>query len=911
MGASNQSASEGALEKRARRAQAVAVMVLAEGVRLGPYEILAPLGAGGMGEVYRARDTRLGREVAVKVLPAHVLTAEEWRQRLQREAEAISKLAHPHVCALFDVGRQGEVDYLVMELLSGVTLAARLAKGPLPFQEVLRFGAETASALAATHAVGIAHGDLKPSNVMVTKSGIKLLDYGVARSLTPPRPSARGATWDSTVSHASMSEGGVSGTLPYMAPEQFEGKAADALTDIFALGAVLFEMATGRRAFPGASSAEVMSAVRELEPPRVSSVRPGTAPAFDALVRTCLAKRPDARWSSAKDAGLVLAQLQESQGVTPASGARRRRWALLPWGVALAALCAAAAALLVRPAHVPTLPRPSVHFLIPPPAGATFLWHPEADSIAISPDGLQVAFIGLSAAGDTRVWVRRMSQLEAHPLPTTEGAFSVFWSPDGRSIGFFARSELKRIDLPDGAAVNLCHVDSEVGQSGTWGQGGSILFASGGKVLRVPATGGVPTVAVQTESPVDVSLRNPWFLPDGESFLYLAGKAGQRALMMSAPGRTPESLIPLDSKAQYTEPGFLVFAKEGSLLAQRFDWREGRLTGAPFAIARHVRGWRTTGAYEFASSLSGTLVMQTAEDAQRLALLDFDGRELGTVAGSGSYNSFTVSPSGSRVSFGRATTGLGTFDLWSLDVERGVETRITSAPGNELFPVWLPGERALVYSVSEGELPHLVRRDLETGKELPLLPIGSFQLAQDVSPDGSSLLYAQSNLNEPWTLWRLPLFEAGTPSAVLPSGFSTYDARFSPDGRYVAFLSDESGTDEAYLTRYPGPGERLRISSGGATSLRWNRTTQTIFYSDLGGKLWSLPVTTQPALRIGKRKGLFTARSLVRRPTGWTTFDVFPDAKRIIVAVPEVMADELPLTVVVNWPASVHDMGEP
>ena len=883
-------------------------MVLAPGVRLGPYEILAPLGAGGMGEVYRARDTRLGREVAVKVLPADVSGAEDWRQRLQREAKAISKLAHPHVCALFDVGQQGEVDYLVMELLSGQTLAARLAKGPLSFEEVLRFGMEMAAALAATHAVGIAHGDLKPSNVMLTKSGVKLLDYGVARPLVPPRSSAREATWESTASHARTSEGGVTGTLPYMAPEQFEGKAADALTDGFALGAVLFEMATGKRAFPGSSSAEVMSSVLTSEPPRVSSLQPSSPTAFDALVRTCLAKSPDARWNSAHDVGLVLRQVQESPAVTAGPRLAPSRWAFLPWAVALAALVAAAA-LLLRPPHIQTVPSASTRFLLPPPPGVALTWHPESDSLAVSPDGSQIAFLGVTSKGNLAVWVRRMSELEARPLPTTDGAFSIFWSPDGRSIGFFAESELKRIDLPDGAAVNLCHVESEVGLAGTWGKGGSILFSSGDKIQRVAATGGVPTVVVQADSLAEV-LRNPWFLPDGESFLYLSGKPGHRVLMLSAPNRSAASLFPLNSKAQYTEPGFLVFAREGALLAQQFDWRQSKLSGAPFAIAKHVRGWQTTGAFEFATSLSGTLVFQTAGDAQRLALLDLGGREVGTVAGTGRYNSFAVSPSGTRVAFSRATAGLGTYDVWSLDVERGVETRITSAEGNELLPVWLSGEKAIVYSASEEGLPNLVRRDLDTGKEVHLLPVGTFQLGQDVSPDGRTLLYTESSTQGPSTLWTLPV-SGGTPSALLSSGFSSGNVHFSPDGHYIAFLSDESGSDEAYVSPYPGPGERLRISSGGATDLRWNRATGTIFYSDGEGRLWSVPVSTKPVLRIGKRKALFTAKSLLQRQTTWTTFDVFPDAKRVLVAVPEVTADELPLTVVVNWPASVHDVEAP
>jgi eukaryotic-like serine/threonine-protein kinase len=872
-------------------------MALATGISLGPYEILAPLGAGGMGEVYRARDTRLGREVAVKVLPGDVSSSEAWRKRFEREAKAISKLAHPHVCALFDVGRQGDVDYLVMELLTGVTLATRLAKGPLPFEEVLRFGTQIASALAATHAMGIAHGDLKPSNVMLTKSGVKLLDYGVARPL--PLPSARDVTWESTASHVPAANGEVVGTFPYMAPEQFEGKTADAHTDVFALGAVLFEMASGERAFPGRSPAEVISAVRTMEPPLVSSLQPASPTTFDRLVRNCLAKHPEERWNSAHDVGLLLRQLSEGRGDAPAAGASRRRWALLPWAVALLAFCGATAALL-RPFRDGKGRGAPVRFLLAPPAGHSFFWSPESNSVALSPDGSQIAYITVNPKKEKRLWIRSMDQLDARPVPSTEGVKSVFWSPDGRSIGFFANGMLKRIDLPDGAAVVVCPVTGEyTGPSGTWGKGGDILFGGGNSIMRVSASGGVPAVAVEADASAHEILRYPWFLPDGERFLYLAGQSDDRVLMLATPGRAPEKLIPVGSKVQFTEPGFILFAREGVLLAQGFDWRRGKVSGTPFTVARQVRGFQTAASAEYATALNGTLVLQTVDDSQRLALLDASGRELATLARSSKYYDFTISPSGERVAFSRSTPGPGTIDLWSVDVERGVETRITSDPDNEFGAIWLPGEKAFAYS-SGGRVgsPHLMRRDLQTEKDVQLLPVRHWQRGQDVSPDGSSLLYTESG-----TVWRLPLSGEGAPSAVLASSFTIVNVRFSPDGKYIAYISDESGEDQAYVTPYPGPGEKQRISSSGAAGLQWKHGT--IYYSDVEGRLWSVPVSTQPGLRIEPRSLLFTAKSLMPRPYGTgPDFDVFPDGKRFLVAVPEVTANELPLTVVVNWSAA-------
>ncbi|MGZ6139869.1 MAG: serine/threonine-protein kinase, partial [Myxococcaceae bacterium] len=380
-----------------------------------------------MGEVYRARDTRLGREVAIKVLQSDVSSSEEGRKRFEREARAICKLSHPNVCALFDVGREGDVDYLVMELLSGETLAARLLNGPLPFEQVLRYGAQIASALAAAHAVGVAHGDLKPANAMVTATGVKLVDFGVAKALAPKAEATRLAV-DSTASLALLQGSEVQGTVPYMAPEQLEGKRADATTDIFSLGAVLFEMATGLRAFSGESPSAISAAVLTTDPPPVSSTQPASSPAFDWLVRTCLAKDPEARWDSAHDVGLLLRQIAESPGAFPgdaASERRRRRW--LPWAAALVAACIAAAAML-RPAPNRPPPGRPIRFSIAPPAGGSFHGSPEDPTFAVSPDGSQLVFIAVTPNAGQRLWLRRFSEAEAHPLPRTEGANSVFWS---------------------------------------------------------------------------------------------------------------------------------------------------------------------------------------------------------------------------------------------------------------------------------------------------------------------------------------------------------------------------------------------------------------------------------------------------------------------------------------------------
>ena len=845
-----------------------------------------------MGEVYRARDTRLGREVAVKVLREDIACSNDWRRRFGREAQAISRLAHPHVCALFDVGKHGEVDYLVMELLSGETLARRLEKGPLPFEQVLLLGAQIASALAAAHAAGVTHGDLKPGNVMITSTGVMLLDFGLARTLTPK---GEHVPSDSTASFAVRHEGEVSGTAAYMAPERLEGNPGDTRTDMFALGAVLFEMATGKKAFAGDSRASIISAVMTTEPPAVSSVQRRFTPAFDQLVGTCLEKKPDARWNSAHDVELLLHQIERSPQFAPIEPSPIRhlvRWA--PWAVALVGLVALCAALwLRRSGEDPRSARP-VRFSLAPPPGGAFVGSPEEDTLAVSPDGSQIAFVAWTPQGSKRLWLRRLTDTDSHALAGSEEATSVFWSPDSQSVGFFAEGMLKRIDLPAGAAVTICRNDSSSGQAATWGKNGDILFGpTQDGIMHVSASGGEPTLALRRDRAGGEYVRWPWFLPDGRRFLYFRRQGPSHTLMLSIPGEQPREVMPVGSKAQFSEPGFLVFAREGSLLAQRFDRNDGRVTGAPFAIAQRVQSFLTTGAADFATSTSGTLVWQSADDAQRIVMLDRNGREIGVPGRSGKYLDVEISPTGASVAYSRATPGIGTFDVWSLDLARGVETRVTSGPGNEMHPVWLPEETGIVYSDQPDRVPHLVRRSFDSGSDSLLVPVGRWQSADDVSPDGRTLLYTE--WGDKGTLWTVPVI-GGEPSRVLPSGTDGHGGRFSPDGRYITFISDESGSSEAYVARYPSPGGRTRISSGGALLVRWVRGTGEIFYSSPNGQLWLVTARTQPELHLGAPTSVFMANG--------QAFDVFPDGKRFLVLVPEVKAESLPKTVLLNWPAA-------
>ncbi len=873
-----------------------------------------------MGEVYKARDTRLERTVAVKVLPQHLSSSPDVRQRFEREAKTISQLSHPHICALYDVGNQDGVEYLVMELLEGETLAERLARGLLPLDQTLRFGAQIASALEAAHRKGIVHRDLKPSNVMVTKSGIKLLDFGLAKVLIPV-PTMESLTSAPTAAKDVTQPGMILGTVPYMAPEQLQGRESDARGDIFALGAVLYEMATARKAFEGASPVSIMSAILTSEPPAVSSVQPMSPPSLDRLIKTCLAKDPDDRWQTGRDVELQLDAIAEGTSAPRETllAARPARFRWLPWLLLGAALVVVAITTLRK---TPPAPSPTpIRFTVAPPPSGVFSYSLEGTFLAVSPDGSQLAYVASEPGSDRRILLRPFSSLEARPIPGTEGAASLFWSPDGQTIGFFAETALKRVEITGGSSVSICDVPPGIGFSGTWGQGGDIVFASilGDAIYRVSASGGAPAVLLRPDRSRETRLNWPWFLPDGKRFLYLsANRNWETSLMLAEPGKSPTLVMPTGSKAQYADPGYLVFSREGALLAVRFDPRSGRTAGEPLSIAGHVRYFLTTSSAAFALSRSGTLVYQSQEDVKRLVWFDRTGRRLGTVGPPGRYMNVRISSDGRRAIFDRALESTGTLDVWSVDLERGTETPITSEPNSEFSAVLLPGEKSIAYSASRGRVdsgkesrpsraPLLLRRDLATGRDEELVPEEQvFCIAQDVSPDGKSLVYTRIGQGGVFNVWMLPLSGGGKPTALLESAFNKREVRFSPDGRFLAMISNESGRPEVYVTSFPGPGERVRVSAGGARHLRWSRDGRELFYISSDQHLISVPVRTSPTLELGAATPLFLLReggaetgALDRGIS--SGFDASADGKRFLVVFPEVVGDVLPLTVVANW----------
>ena len=559
-------------------------MTLTAGTRLGPYELVAPVGAGGMGEVYRARDTRLERTVAVKVLPPHLSSSPESRQRFEREAKTISQLSHPHICALYDVGREGETEYLVMEYLEGETLSERLLKGPLPFEQVLRYGIEIADALDKAHRQGIVHRDLKPGNVMLTKSGVKLLDFGLAKAIAPAgRSSGASLTALPTQAGSNLTqEGTILGTFQYMAPEQLEGKEADARTDIFAFGAVLYEMATGKKAFSGKSQASLISSIMGSEPPPVSAVSPMTPPAFDRVVRTCLAKDPDDRWQTAHDVMLELKWVAEGGSAAGlpapvvAKRKNRERLGMAATGVLLLAL----GLLAGRTFRAPARDARALRLSLSPPANAPF---ESFRSVTVSPDGQRIAFVGEAPDGKGSLWVRALDAVQPRLLPGTEGAFYPFWSPDSRFLGFFADGKLKRIDASGGPPQIL--TKALFGFGGTWNRDGTILFAPNvlESLYKVPASGGTP-VAVTRLAPREEAHRWPCFLPDGRHFVFLAdARRTEDHYLKIGSLDSPETreIANAVSSVAFAEPGYLLFVRAGSLLAQSSTRSVSGSTGSP------------------------------------------------------------------------------------------------------------------------------------------------------------------------------------------------------------------------------------------------------------------------------------------------------------------------------------------
>ena len=871
-------------------------MALAAGVRCGPYEISAKIGAGGMGEVYRARDTTLDRDVALKILPDAFASDPERLARFGREAKILAALNHPHIAHIHGLEQSGGVRALVLEFVDGPTLADRIAQGSIPIDEALTIASQIADALEAAHQQGIIHRDLKPANIKVRTDGtVKVLDFGLAKALDSTSAGTADVTALPTITSPALMTGVgmILGTAAYMSPEQARGQAINKRTDIWAFGCVLFEMITGRRVFPGATISDTIAAVLERSPDW-AALPPATSPSVRHVLARCLEKDPKHRWRDIGDVRIELDDAETRQPQTdgaspkPSRAGERAAWALL---VALTAVVAAVVTPLSRKAPTPAETRFNVFF--PRGVAADFA------QLAISPDGQQIV-VAPSVGGEQPLWLRPLASTSGRLLTGTEGARFPFWSPDGRSIGFFADGKLKRLDVNSQAIQILA--DAPVARGGAWQADGTILFApnAAGPLFRVPATGGAPAVATHLEAGQN-DHRAPLILPDQRHVLYYArGTPQVRGVHVARlDGTETKRLLDADGAAVYTRSGHLLFPRQGELLAQSFDATRLALTGEAFQVADSVSVNPGISLASLSASASGPIAYGTDSIRRtQFAWFDRSGRRLETL-GTPDQRSLanpSLSLDGSRIAFSRVVGG--NWDVWLIDLQ-GAVSKFTSALSLDFNPVWSPNGREIFYQSNNSSI--YSRSVTEGTPEEPVLRGRTMIYPSDVSPDGSVLLYTRAT-GLSTDLWYVPLGAERTPHPFVQTAFLERDGQFSPDGKWVAFQSNDAGHFEIYLQPFPGPGDRIQVSAGGGQHVRWARNGSELFYIAADQRLTSVRVTSgaNGKLVLGTPLPLFRPEidsSFMTRQQ----YVVSPDGERFLINAATDAIDPPSITIILNW----------
>jgi Tol biopolymer transport system component len=880
-------------------------MAVAPSQRLGPYEILSSIGAGGMGEVYRARDNRLNRIVAIKILPDHHASKPELRERFEREARAVASLNHPHICVLHDIGHQDGTNYLVMEYLEGETLAQRLLKGPLPMEQVLQYAIEIADALDKAHRKGITHRDLKPGNIMLTKSGAKLLDFGLAKLTQQDSPAAAAPLSQlPTVKDAITAQGTILGTLQYMAPEQLEGKEADARTDIFAFGVVVYEMATGKRAFEGKSQASVISAIMSSDPVPISSLQPMTPPALDRVMKKCLAKEPDDRWQSAKDLTDELkwitsesaSRSMPAAAPVPSATASRagRRWIMIS---ALACLVAAAVAALLTWVLKPTAPKPVIRFAISLPPGQRM--EDLGNAIAISPDGMRMVYVAGPSTLATQLYVRAMDGLEARPIPGTEGGVNPFFSPDGQWVGFANGGKLMKVSLNGGAPVSLADVSLGEFSGASWGSQGLIAFApfSGLPLQQVSDAGGNPQPLTRLDKG-EISHRQPDFLPGGKGVLFatVAGGAPTKVVAQSLTTGERRDLIKAGDQPRYASSGHLVYAQGANLMAAPFDPKRLAITGTAVPVMGGVLVSRGVAQYDVSSTGSMVYVPGSVRAAQlKLVWVDRKGTEQPVPAPAHNYVLPRVSPDGKHVASGIEEADS---QIWLYDLGRDTLTRLTFEGTANVDPIWTPDGKRILFKGSGNRLFWQSADGSGAAEALTSSELSTNNVPGSWTPDGQVLAFMEINPNTGYDVYTLLLKDrkpqpfVGTPSIETAP-------RFSPDGHFIAYTSDESGRLEIYVRPYPGPGGKWQVSTDGGGEPVWNPKGRELFYR-VGNKMMAVDVSTEGTFSAGKPKVLFEG-AYVPTPRSFPDYDVSPDGQRFLMLKATEQAAPTQINVVLNW----------
>lgn len=885
-------------------------MTLKPGTQLGPYEILPAIGAGGMGEVYKARDTRLDRFVAIKVLPAHLADRTDLRERFEREAKTIASLKHPHICVLYDIGRQDGIDYLVMEYLEGETLAARLLKGPLPLEQVLRYATEIADALDKAHRQDFTHRDLKPGNIMLTKEGSKLLDFGLAKLKQEVNKKKLLDSQVPTPAPANILtvHGTLLGTLQYMAPEQVEGKTdeIDARTDIFAFGAVVYEMLTGKRAFEGKTQASLIGAILKDDPPPMSSLQPVTPPALDHAVKKCLAKDPEDRWQTARDVWHELKWIAEgsSQAVAPAPIAITAPRSRVAGWILACLLVAAITGIAVWSFTRKALPTPQItRFALTLPPG-TRLADTNQPNLALSPDGSRLVYAA-SSGSTQQLYLRAMDSPDAKPIPGTEGATGPFFSPDGEWIGFFAGGKLKKLPLSGGAPMILA--DAAQPRGATWGADDTIVYApiTNAVLFRVPAGGGTPNAI--TAQKVDPRSRWPEFLPGGKTVVYNPG-IGDASAIVALRLDTGERrvLIQGGTSPHYLPTGHLVYARAGMLMAVPFDPARLAVKGAAVQILEGVSEQSGSGAAQFSVSKSGALVYipgGVSGSENILVWVDRKGTVQPLPAPRRAYSAPAVSPDGKRVAVEIQDSP---HNVWVYDIARNTLTRLTFEGANH-NPIWTPdGKRVTFGSERAGPQVLFWKPADGSGADEQLITNEYPQTAESWSHDGQLLAIGVTDPATNEDVWLLSREgDPGTPGQgrktrpLLHTQFNEETPMISQDGHWLAYASDESGKFEIYVQPFPGLGRKWQISTEGGKEPLWSRNGKELFYRN-GDKMIAVDITTNPNFSAGTSKLLFQGQ--YASTNNRSSYDVAPDGQRFLMVKPaEQDSSVMQISVVLNW----------
>lgn len=883
-------------------------MALQNGTTLGPYEIQSPLGAGGMGEVYKARDTRLDRTVATKILPADLASDPQFRERFEREARVVSALDHPHICALYDVGHERGIDFLVLQHLVGENLAARLGSSKdLGLQQALTIGAQIADALDAAHRAGIVHRDLKPANVFLTKTGAKLLDFGLAKPARPARIAALkpGASALPTEEATLTAQGTILGTIQYMAPEQIESGDSDARSDIFALGAVLYEMVTGRKAFEGKTPVSVMGAILKETPRPISALVTWASPALDHIVERCLEKNPDDRWQSARDVAQELAWLLRQPAAASAARGWTRRGVVTALIICVTALAAAgyiAARHLAEP-HAPAVE--SIHFTLALPPDTQFT---QLDVPELSPDGRYLAVSSL-VAGKRQLLLWSVFDDTMRPLEQAAGATAPFWSPDTRSLAFFADGYLKVLDISTGAVRSLAAAPSARGADpsarGTWGAGDVMLVgAANALIQRVDvANGRMMPVTTFDAGAGDVGHGDPSVLRDGRFLFAVRSVKPERSgvYLASVDGGTPVRITPGEGRAVYVEPGYLLYVRDSTLLAQPFDVERSALTGVQRVVEPNIiQVYGSARVARFSVSNNGLLAFRTTDQGIRAQLTRFDreGHQLGTVAEPGEYSNPDLSPDGRRLAIGIRDPRLGTRDIWIFDVVRGTKTRFTFDAADDLNPSWSPdGGRIAFTSDRNGARDIFVKAADGSSDDQPVLTSSAAKNVEQWTPDGSGIVFNIESAG----LWRIRM-GATAPEKLVDDSPPEVQGRISPDSRWIAYASGEPGRSEVYIRSLAGRGV-WQVSSGGGTEPQWRGDGRELFFVS-GSRVMAVAVEPAGAsLEIGAPRVLF--RTALGPPLR-NTYVVSADGREFIAKVVTGAESASPVRVVINWLAALR-----